>query len=209
MNLGVLDLFMIFLITMGPGKGAIVYVALTAEADANFRRKVAIKTVTTATIVALLFVLAGEVLLNAFHVSHPALKLAGGLILMLFALEMVMGSKSKENDTTGAEPSTDIGVFPLAIPLMATPQGLVAIVTITAATPGTQELVMIVGLILAVMAINLVFFLGAHRILSAIGPSALKVVSVIVGLLLVALAVQLMIWGLIDLGALEKLPAVG
>ena len=205
MSFGIADLFMIFLITMGPGKGAIVYVAMTAKSDAAFRRKVAIKTVTTATIVALLFALAGEALLNAFHVSYPALKIAGGLILMLFALEMVIGGKS--NDSADAGPvSEDIGVFPLAIPLMATPQGLVAVVTITATTPGTQELALVIGLILAVMAINFVFFLGAHRILGAIGPSALKVVSVVVGLLLVSLAVQLMIWGLTDLGALEALP---
>lgn len=207
MSFGIADLLMIFLITLGPGKSAIVYVAMTAGADAGFRRRVAIKTVSTATAVALLFVVAGEVLLEAFHVSIPALKLAGGLILLLFALKMVMGSKSTENDTTGVEPSTDIGVFPLAMPLMATPQGLVAIVTVTAATPGTQELVPIIGLILAVMAFNFVFFLGAHRILGAIGPSALRVVSAVVGLLLVALAVQLMIWGLTDLGVLERIPA--
>ncbi|MCD4736812.1 MAG: hypothetical protein K8R53_12270, partial [Bacteroidales bacterium] len=129
----------------------------------------------------------------------------GGLILLLFALEMVMGSKSKEDNTTGKEPSVDIAVFPLAMPLMATPQGLVAIITVTAAIPGTQDTLLIMGAILAVMAINFIFLLGAHRILGLIGPSALKVVGGIVGLLLVALAIQLMIWGLTDLGVLEEL----
>ena len=209
MNFGVIDLFMILFITLGPLKSSIVYVTLTAEADAGFRRRVAIKTVATSTSVALLFVVAGEFLLNAFHVSYPALKIAGGLILLLYALEMVMGSKSKEDDNTGAATSTDIGVYPLAMPLMATPQGLVAIATVTAATPGTQEVLLVIGLILAIMAFNFIFLLGAHRILSLIGASALNVVARIVGLLLVALAVQLMIWGLTDLGVLEKLPAVG
>jgi len=103
--------------------------------------------------------------------------------------------------------SPNIAVYPLAMPLMATPQGLVAIVTLTAAAPGTSELVLMIGLILGIMAFNFIFFLGAHRILSAIGPAALKVVSSIVGLLLVALAIQLMIWGLTDLGVLQELPA--
>ena len=94
------------------------------------------------------------------------------------------------------------------MPFMATPQGLVAIVTVTAATPGTKEALLVIGLILVIMAFNFIFFLGAHRIISLVGPSALNVVARIVGLLLVALAVQLMLYGLTDLGVLEKLPAV-
>ena len=90
MNFGVIDVFMIFFITMGPLKSSIVYVTLTAEADAGFRRRVAIKTVVTSTVVAVLFVVAGEFMLKAFHVSIPALKIAGGLILLLFALEMMV-----------------------------------------------------------------------------------------------------------------------
>ena len=90
----------------------------------------------TATVVALLFVIAGEFLLDAFHVSMPALKLGGGLLLVLFALEMVLGSKSPEAPKTALAASTNIAVYPLAMPLMVTPQGLVAIVTLTAGAPG-------------------------------------------------------------------------
>ena len=209
MDFGIVDLFVIFLITLGPLKSSIVYVTLTADADAGLRRSIAIRTVLTATVVALLFVIAGEFLLDAFHVSIPALKLGGGLILVLFALEMVLGSQSQEAPKTDSEASTNIAVYPLAMPLMVTPQGLVAIVTLTAAAPGTSEMVLMIGLILGIMAFNLIFLLGAQRILSAIGPAALKVVSVIVGILLVSLAIQLMIWGLTDLGVLQELPAKG
>lgn len=101
MNFGAIDLFMIFFITLGLLKSAIVYTTLTADADVGFRRRVAIKTVATSTVVAALFVVAGEFMLKAFHVSIPALKIAGGLILLLFTLEMVMGSASKVGDDTG------------------------------------------------------------------------------------------------------------
>ncbi|WP_439183517.1 MarC family protein [Carboxylicivirga taeanensis] len=207
MTVGLLDVFMILFITMGPLKPAIVYVSLTAKADASFRRKVALRTVITATAVAVLFALAGEFLLSAFHVSVPALKMAGGLILLLYALDMVIGG-DKKNDSTDTELSPNIAVYPLAMPLMATPQGLVAITTFTAADPDTSELIMVVGLILALMAFNFFFLLGAHKILKAVGPAALKVVSVVVGLLLAALAIQLMIWGLTDLGVIEEYVAV-
>ena len=209
MNFGIVDLLVIFLITLGPLKSAIVYVTLTADADAGFKRSIAIRTVVVATVVSILFVIAGEFLLDAFHISIPALKLAGGLILVLYALEMVIGSKSQAGAKTDSAASTNIAVFPLAMPLMATPQGLVAIVTLAAAAPGTSEMALMIGSILVILAFNFIFLLGAHKILSAIGPAALKVVSSIVGLLLVALAIQLMIWGLTDLGVLQELPAKG
>ncbi len=96
MNFGFSELFVIFLITLGPLKSAIVYVTLTADADAGFRRRIAIRTVLVATIVSILFVVAGEYLLDVFHISIPALKFGGGIILMLYALEMVLGGKSEE-----------------------------------------------------------------------------------------------------------------
>lgn len=209
MNFGFSELFVIFLITLGPLKSAIVYVTMTADADAGFRRRIAIRTVLVATIVSILFVVAGEYLLDVFHISIPALKFGGGIILMLYALEMVLGGKSEEGAKSDVELSPNIAVFPLAMPLMATPHGLVAIVTLSAATPGTTEVLYMIGSILAVMVFNFVFLLGANKILGAIGPAALKVVSVIVGLLLVALGIQLMIWGLTDLGVIQELPDMG
>ena len=209
MNFGFSELFVIFLIVLGPLKSAIVYVTMTANADAGFRRRIAIRTVLVATIVSILFVVAGEYLLDVFHISIPALKFGGGIILMLYALEMVLGGKSEEGPKTDVELSPNIAVFPLAMPLMATPHGLVAIVTLSAAAPGTSEMVYMIAAVLAVMAFNFVFLLGANKILGAIGPAALKVVSVIVGLLLVALGIQLMIWGLTDLGIVQELPAKG
>jgi multiple antibiotic resistance protein len=68
---------------------AIVYATITAGADKPLRRAIAFRTVTVATIVVLIFIVFGEFILGIFHISLPALKLAGGLILLLFALGMV------------------------------------------------------------------------------------------------------------------------
>src|SRR5690349_17000393 len=95
MPFGLVDIFVILLITIGPIKATIVYAALTAKADSAFRRQVAVKTVIAAGAVILLFVLAGEFLLQVFHITLPALKIAGGLILLLFALHMVLGEEKK------------------------------------------------------------------------------------------------------------------
>lgn len=203
MPFGIADIFVILLITIGPLKATIVYATLTAKADAAFRRQVAIKTVITAAVVIILFVLAGEFILKVFHISLPALKIAGGLILLLFALHMVLGEEKKgEMDDIG--PSPDIAVFPLAMPLMATPQGIVAIVTIAAGAQTVGDIGILLVLALIILAINLIVLLLADKIIAAIGPAALMIIGKIVGILLAGLAVQLMISAGIDLGLIAK-----
>jgi multiple antibiotic resistance protein len=189
-------------VTIGPIKALIVYATLMATADADFRRQVAIKTVTTATIVTLVFVLAGEMLLRIFHVSLPALKIAGGIILLLFAIGMIMGGHGDEEDKPKAL-SLDIAVYPLAMPMMATPQGLVALTAITAAQPNLLWVGVLALIVLAIMALNLACLLSADRIIKAIGPSGLQIIAKVAGVLLTGLAVQLMILGFRDLGLID------
>lgn len=202
-NLAAADLFVIFLVTVGPLKAAIVYASLTAQADKAFQRTVAIRTVITASIVLVLFVVAGEFLLEIFHVSLPALKIAGGLILLLFSLHMVMSEEEGGNHAPDKPAlTTDIAIYPLAMPMMATPQGIVAVVTVIAIDGSFGNVVRVLVVLAVVMAINLATLLAADRIMRALGPAALKIIARVAGILLAALAVQLMLWALRDLGVL-------
>jgi multiple antibiotic resistance protein len=205
MKLGAVDIFTILLITIGPLKGMIVYAALMAKADLALRRKVALRAVVTASGIVLLFILAGEFMLQVFHVTIPALKIAGGIILLLVALHMVMGEMGKEENegVEVTEPSLDVAIFPLAVPMLATPQGIVAIVVMTADAT-TSQLILIVVFSLAIMAFNLGVLLAAGRIVKVIGVSGVHVIAKIAGILLAALAVQLMLLALQDLGVLER-----
>jgi multiple antibiotic resistance protein len=203
MTFGIVDIATLLLVTVGPLKALIVFATLTSRADADFRRQVAIRTVTVATIVTLVFVLAGNFFLQVFHISLPALKIAGGIILLLVALDMVMGGSHEDESEKPKALSPDIAVFPLAMPMMATPQGLVAITVLVAARQSVVDVLVVVVVLLAVMALNLLCLLSADRIIKAIGPAALLVIGKIAGLLLTALAVQLMILGLRDLGLIE------
>jgi len=200
-DMGFVDFFVILLITIGPLKAAIIYAKLTGKAHSTFKRQVAFKTVTVATIVCLVLVVAGHWLLGLFHVSLPALKIAGGLILLLFALDMVMGGgkKAEEGD---APPSADIAIYPLAMPLMATPQGLVAITTIVAVKGSIGEPIAMAVMVLVIMGINLAILLSADMLLKSGGGGVMVAVGKVVGLLLAALAIQLMISSFRDLGVI-------
>lgn len=198
-DFGIADIIALLFVTIGPLKAAIVYSKMTATAGPALKKQIAFSTVTVATIVCLVFVFFGQNLLNLFHVSLPALKIAGGLILLLFALDMVLG---EHKDVEGGDlpPSPEIAIYPLAIPLMATPQGLVAITAIVAETQTFVQKLAVAAIVLAVMALNLVILLSAGKL--GLGKSAGRaiVISKVMGLLLSALAVQLMISAFRDLG---------
>ena len=93
-----------------------------------------------------------------------------------------------------------VATYPLAMPLMATPQGTVALVTLAAAKPELSNIILLIVIILAIMGLNLVVLLSADKILGKGGGRAMQVVGRVVGLLLAGLAMQLMILGLTDLG---------
>jgi multiple antibiotic resistance protein len=138
-------------------------------------------------------------------VSVEALLIAGGAILFIFALQLVIGEEKEEkSDGPPPAPSLDIATFPLGVPLMASPHGLVAIVAIEATLQYVVDGVIFVAMILGVMAFNLVFLLAADKIFSKVPHAILKIFLRVVSLLLCALAVQLIIFGFDGLGLIPN-----
>lgn len=205
--MGWLEIFILLFATTNAGKAAIVSLTMTRNADAALKRKIAFRAVLITTVVCVLFTLAGAVILSALKITVEALLISGGAILFVFALNLVI-AEDKPETTSGPPPAPSIGIaaYPLAVPLMASPQGLVAIIAIEATlrqgfSPGAiMDVGLLLGIILIIMAINLGVLLGAERIFAKIPPEFLKVAMRIVGVLLCALAVQLMITGFDGLG---------
>ena len=203
--MGWLEIFVLLFATTNGMKAAIVHLGLTKNADAALKRAIVFRAVLITTVVCVLFALAGAGILAGLKISVEALLIAGGAILFVFALNMVIGDeKEAMSDGPPPAPSMDIAAFPLAVPLMASPQGLVAIVAIEATLEGMTEAGILVALILSIMAINVVLLLAADRIFAKIPPAFLKVVMRIVGLMLCALAVQLIIYGFDGLGLIPN-----
>lgn len=205
--MGWVEIFVLLFATTNAMKAAIVSLAMTKNAEPALKRAIAFRAVLISTVVCILFAVAGAAILAGLKITVESLLIAGGAILFVFALNMVVGEeKEPPADGPPPAPSMDIAAFPMAVPLMASPQGLVAIVAIEATLHQgfTMEAIVDVGilvaLILTIMAMNLGILLGAERIFARIPPAFLKVVMRIVGLLLCALAVELMISGFDGLG---------
>ena len=102
------------------------------------------------------------------------------------------------------EPSLDIATYPLAIPLMASVSGLVAIVSLLAQRDDLESLLFLAAVIVAIMALNYVCLRSCKYIVQAVGPAALQVVGKLMGVILTALAVELILMGLIGLGLIAR-----
>lgn len=188
--------FTTFFATIGPVDVAALFAALTPAATASQRRAMAFKGMLIATAILLLFALFGNTVLEWLGISLPALRTAGGILLLLIAIDMVFARHSgaawtTQDETVEAEQRQDISVFPLATPLIAGPGAMGAAILLTAQVRGdwVLELAVIAGL-LAVLAITLVLLLMAGRVQKLLGVTGMNVITRVVGVLLAALAVQ-------------------
>lgn len=199
------EILVLLFVTIGPIRAALIYLGLTKTADAKLKRAIAIRTVMISSVICVMFAILGAVILAGLKVSVEALLIAGGAILFVFALQLVIGEEKQQPE--GEEPpapSIEIATFPLAVPLMASPHGLVAIVAIEATLSGASDGAIFVVCILAIMAFNLFFLLAADKLFAKIPPAILKIFLRVVGLLLCALAVQLIIFGFDGLGLIPS-----
>lgn len=185
-----------------------LFVALTQGMTPKQRRAIAIRATLVSAGILAAFAVFGESLLGFIGISMAAFKIAGGILLLLTALDMLFQRRTKRREDTAEEDEDpeDPSVFPLAIPLIAGPGSIATVILLAGTTPGFTGL----GLSLAVMALVLVvtfiFFEAASPLERLLGKTGINVVSRLLGMLLAALAVQFMLNGLQDFGLLGSAP---
>jgi multiple antibiotic resistance protein len=200
--------FATFLATVGPVDLAALLAALTPDHTEAERRAVAFKSVGLAACILLVFAFAGNVLLAYLGITLAALRISGGILLLLMAIGMVFGEGAGSRRPSGEEAleamqRPDISVFPMAIPLIAGPATIGAALLLMAETRGDLLLqAAVVGAMIAVLSITLLLFMAASGVQRLLGVTGLHVVSRTVGVVLSALAVQFMLDGLLQSGLL-------
>lgn len=183
------DLLML-LVTIDPIGTVALFVPLTATATPDERARIARKAVVVAGCVLLAFLLAGELLLSELGIRLVSFQVAGGIILFLFGLQMVFGI-GVIAEKAQAEPGHDVAVFPLALPGIANPGAIMAVVLLTdnhRHSIGQQAVT--AAVLLVVLAITLVALLASRRINQLLGSTGANVLIRVMGLLLAALATE-------------------
>lgn len=194
--------------TVGPLDVGPVFAAMTPAATPADRRRMALRGTAIATAILFTFAVIGETLLASLGISIAALRVAGGILLLLIAIDMVFarpsgGTSTTEEEALEAAGRTDVTVFPLATPLIAGPGAMGAVILLMADAEGDllrQGLVLL--MLLAVMLITWLALLLAAQLQRYLGVTGLHVISRIFGVLLAALAVQFMFDGIAQSGLL-------
>ena len=169
-----------------------VFIAVTAGISAAARKRVAFKATFVATIILLFFIVAGQRLLEAMEIHLEAFQLAGGIILFMFAVTMIFGESKPEQETSELRGDVShMAIFPLAMPSLASPGAMLAVVMLTDNHRYSLEnQILTFGVMLVVMLITLGLLLLAGPIQRLIGMSGASVVSRVMGLVLASVAVD-------------------
>ena len=197
-------IFVTFLVVIDPIGVAPIFSALTRGGSDRYRRRMAFKGTSIATLIMLFFALTGDALLRFLGISLAAFRISGGALLFLLAIDMVFARPSGLRSTTvreqeEAQYKDDISVFPLAFPLLAGPGTLTTILLITSGLrPQAQPLLFfsLLGVLLGVLLLTLLTLLLAPHLMKLLGETGANVIDLLLGVILAALAVQFMLEGL-------------
>ncbi len=173
-----------------------IYLTATMGMSAAAQKKVAIRATLIAAGVLTAFIVAGQIVLDAMGISLSAYQVAGGIVLFLFALQMVFdpGDKTQDADLSKGQ---DVAVFPVAIPSMAGPATMMAVVILTDNSRfNVMEQAQTAVEMYAVLGLTFVLMLAASPIQRLIGDGGVNIVRRVMGLILAALAVQTVVDGI-------------
>lgn len=193
--------FVTLFVVIDPPGCAPIYAGLTQGASAVQARMMALKASVIAAIILLIFALFGEDLLGALHIELDSFRIAGGLMLLFIAFEMVFEKRTKRREERAervhADPEIeDVSVFPMAMPMMAGPGAIAAIMLLMNEAEGLDQSLVVLGALGAVLLLTAFALLIAGPLMRLAGDNVQNVVTRLLGVLLAALAAQYILDGL-------------
>jgi multiple antibiotic resistance protein len=201
-----LSAFVTLFVVIDPPGCAPIFASLTSGASNAQRRAMAIRSSMIASVLLLLFALAGEVLLKTLGISLDAFRIAGGIMVFLIALEMVFEKRTERREGRAEEISKkaaeehreieDISVFPMAIPMIAGPGSIATTMLLVSRSQGIEQTVLVIAALISVLALTLVALIAAGPIMRVLGPKLEAMITRVLGVLLAALAAQFVIDGI-------------
>ncbi|ABD82328.1 MarC family protein [Saccharophagus degradans] len=193
-----LAVFITFFAVIDPIGTVPVFIAVTREYDQKTKRRIALLATIVAACVLLFFVVIGEIILKALSIPLSAFQISGGIVLFLFALNMIFGDSKPEEEIKFLEDDhKDTAIFPLAVPSIASPGAMLAAVLLTEnAIFSLFEQVQTVVMMLLVLVVVYILMLLSGFITRFIGTSGASVVSRVMGLILSAIATTNILTGI-------------
>ncbi|EDL49569.1 MarC family protein [Erythrobacter sp. SD-21] len=196
-----LSAFITLFVVIDPPGCAPIYAGLTKGATTALRRNMAIRATLIAGVILLIFALFGEQLLGALHIDLDSFRIAGGLMLFWIAFEMVFEKRTQRREEraekVAATPEVeDVSIFPMAIPMLAGPGAIAAIMLLMNEAQDLTQTVTVLGALASVLIITMLALMAAGPIMRLFGDKVEAAITRVLGVLLAALAAQYVIDGL-------------
>jgi multiple antibiotic resistance protein len=186
------------------------FLAITAGSDGPRRKRIAGKASLTALIFLSAFAIAGQYIFKMFGITLPAFEIAGGVILLLIGLDMLEAKRSATQEATGdteaaaSKDAEDAGIVPLGIPMLAGPGAIASVMVLVGQARTNWQMAAILASIAITAAICYLVLGNSDKVARVLGDTGIRILVRIMGLLLVALAVQYFVNGMVDLGVIAR-----
>lgn len=194
--------FTVFFMLLGPLKVISSFAGATRGTDAPFKRSVAIRGALIASVLCLFIALTGQILLAKYQISVDALRLVGGLVLLIAALEVIFPKARAEKPIAGTPTALQLAASPVAVPGIVPPGGVIAILLFAMLSPEYPGMMQAVAISLAVVMV--LDFLVMYFIDVVVKTPGLSIVLPVLGSVLIfmqaGLAVEIILSGLRNLG---------
>ncbi|MBL0765197.1 MarC family protein [Marivirga atlantica] len=189
-----------FLIAVIDPLGSVpVYLEATKQLDNKHKKKVAVRASLISFLILLFFIVVGQLILDGMDVTLDAFQISGGVILFLFALTMIFGEGKPASEKHLIKDYKHVIIFPVAIPSIASPGAIMAVVLLTDNNLYTiQQQSITTALVLLVILLTMLILLAANLVQKRVGEYGITVISKVMGLILAAYAIQSILSGLKD-----------
>lgn len=179
---------------LGPIKIIAPFVKVTEGADIRLARRIAFRAVFFSSAALLLAAVGGQSYLATYSIPLPVLAIAGGIILFLIALQVILQQFTAplQNERTVTVPSLNVAITPIAFPTIVTPHGTAALIIFLALSPDIQDKIAVVAVLLGIMLLNMIVMLLARHIVQFMGVF-LQMLGAILGIIQVALGLQIVL----------------
>lgn len=195
--------FVTLFVVLDPPGCVPIFSSLTSGGALAYRRSMALRSTAIAGVVLLLFAMFGEDFLSALGITLPAFKLAGGVMVFLIAIDMVFETRTQrreeraeavKNEAQGE--ADDVSVFPMAIPMLAGPGSIAAIMLLMSRADGIEQSLTVLAALAAVLLLTLGALLAAGPLMRLMGHKIEAMITRLLGVILAALAAQFVIDGI-------------
>ncbi|MFN7173937.1 MAG: MarC family protein [Thermaurantiacus tibetensis] len=191
--------FVTLLVIVDPPGCAPIFASLTGHASPAQRRAMAVRAVLVATGILLFFALLGQPFLGALGIGLPAFSIAGGILLFLFATDMIFEKRTERRQARArdvvAREVEDVSVFPMAIPMIAGPGSIATIMLLVARARTPAEHAAVYGALALVLLLTLAALLAARPLMALLGERVEAMITRLLGVILAALAAQIVVDG--------------